>query len=235
MRVRVELTPDPRRGAPPGWPHDRRRWAAVGIDVLRATTTLTVALRNGARQVIPVASPADARELRRRLPGALLCGERGGRRLEGFDLGNSPAEYGFGIVAGRSLVFASTNGSAALRSTAGCGARLLGAFVNGSAVVGAVAGRPFVLLVCAGKLGGFALEDAACAGWLCERLIAAGARLDGAAAELARSLAPRNEAELRALVQGAEHGRYLRSLGPEFAADVEFCARLDTIGEAFEL
>ena len=40
---------------------------------------------------------------------------------------------------------------------------------------------------------------------------------------------------MRALVQGSAHGRYLRSLGPEYARDVEFCAGLDTVGEAFEL
>jgi len=40
---------------------------------------------------------------------------------------------------------------------------------------------------------------------------------------------------VRALVQGASHGRYLRSLGPEFARDVEFCAGLDTISQAFEV
>ncbi len=234
MRVRVELTPEPRRPAPPGWPRDPRRWAAVAIDVLRSTSTLTIARRNGAGRLYPAASPEEATALRRRLPGALLCGEREGRRLEGFDLGNSPAEYGFASVAGRPLVFASTNGAPAMRSIAGCGTRLLGAFVNASAVARAVAARPFLLLVCAGKLGDFALEDAACAGWLCERLSAAGARLEGAAARLACTLAPRGEEEVRALVQGVEHARYLRSLGPEYAADVEFCAGLDRIGQAFE-
>ena len=44
-----------------------------------------------------------------RHPGALLCGERDGRRIAGFDLGNSPFEYGFETVGGRTLIFASTN------------------------------------------------------------------------------------------------------------------------------
>jgi 2-phosphosulfolactate phosphatase len=207
----------------------------VAIDVLRAASTLAVALRNGARCVLAVATPEEAFARKCREPDGLLCGERDGRRIEGFDLGNSPAEYGFESVAGRSLIFASTNGSIALRSIARCGVRLVGAFVNGSAVARALAGRPYVLLVCAGKLGDFALEDAAFAGWLCERLGSGGARIEGPAARLARSLAPRDALQVRALVQGSEHGRYLRSLGPEYAADVEFCARLDVIGQAFEV
>ena len=238
MRVRVELTTGVEPGAdrtPAGWPRNARRLTAVAIDVLRATSTLTVALRNGARRVLPAATPGEAFARREREPDALLCGEREGRRVEGFDLGNSPFEYVREVVAGRTLVFASTNGSLALRSVAGCGARLAGAFVNASAVVRALAGRPFVLLVCAGKLGAFALEDAALAGWICERLAADGARLEGAAARFARGLAPRDAGDVRALVQGSAHGRYLRSLGPEYARDVEFCAGLDTISQAFEI
>ena len=238
MRVRVALTPglqpEPDR-APTGWPRDARRWTGVAIDVLRATTTLTVALQNGARHVLPAATPAEAFARRDRESDALICGERDGRKVEGFDLGNSPFEYARDVVAGRTLVFASTNGSLALRSVAGCGVRLVGAFVNASALAQALAGRPFVLLVCAGKLGAFALEDAALAGWICERLAADGARLEGAAARFARGLAPRDAGEVRALVQGSAHGRYLRSLGPEYARDVEFCAGLDTISQAFEI
>ena len=81
--------------------------------------------------------------------------------------------------------------------------------------------------------GGFALEDAAFAGWLVERLAVRGARVTGAAAAFARGAAPRDAGEVRAVVQGCAHGRYLRSLGPDYARDVEFCAGLDTIGEAF--
>ena len=68
-----------------------------------------------------------------------------------------------------------------------------------------------------------------------ERLAARGARVAGAAAAFARRIAPRDAADVRALVQGAAHGRYLRSLGPEYARDVEFCAGLDTIAQAFEV
>jgi 2-phosphosulfolactate phosphatase len=162
----------------------------------------------------------------------LACGEREGRIVPGFDLGNSPFEYTAERVAGRTLAFASTNGSHAMRAIAGCGRRLIASFVNATAVTEALARRPLVRIVCAGKLGRFALEDAACAGWLCEQLARRGARLEGPEAHLALRLAPRDAGEVRALVQGSSHGRELRDLGPEYARDVEFCATLDALDRA---
>ena len=207
---------------------------AVIVDVLRATTTLTVALQHGAVRVVPAATPDQARRLRDRMPGSLLCGERDGRRIEGFDLGNSPFEYEAATVMNRSLVFASTNGSLALLAASRARRRVLAAFVNLSPVVERLRAERDVAIVCAGKLGRFALEDAACAGLLCQRLRERGAWLAGASARSAHSLAPRDAGEVRALVQGSAHGRYLRSLGSEFARDVEFCARLDVVDRAFE-
>ena len=90
--------------------------AAVVIDVLRATTTIAWALHNGAEaiqafadiealQSAAAAWPADAR---------LLVGERGGQKLEGFDLGNSPVTVGPETVAGKRLFMSTTNGTRAL-------------------------------------------------------------------------------------------------------------------------
>ena len=227
MRVSVLLQPDAGR-VPSGG-------AAAVIDVLRATSTLTVALLNGARGVIPAATPEEAWAVRDRTPGALLCGERDGLIIPGFDLGNSPSEYGAGMVGGRTLIFASTNGSQAIRRARPARRVLLAAFVNAAAAVERLRGEERVSLVCAGKLGRFALEDAACAGLLCSRLAASGARLEGSAAWLALSLAPRDAAEVRRVVEGAAHGRYLRQLGGEYARDVAFCARLDSHDRAFEI
>ena len=101
---------------------------------------------------------------------------------------------------------------------------MLGAFVNASAAIGRsqreAASRDRVL----GKLGGLSLEDAAFAGYLAMRLRERGARIEGEAASVACALAPEDAAAVRALVQGASHGRYLRSLGGFFARDVEAAA-----------
>jgi 2-phosphosulfolactate phosphatase len=208
---------------------------AVIVDVLRATTTLTVALANGAAGVIPVATPAEAIALRAARADLLACGERDGRIVPGFDLGNSPFEYGAERVAGRTLVFASTNGSLAMLAARGARRRVLAAFVNLRAVVDRVGREPEIAIVCAGKLGGFSLEDAACAGMLIARLEPHGAVAGNPAARLARALAPGDAGELAALVQGAAHARDLLSMGGAYARDLDFCAALDTIDQAFEL
>jgi phosphosulfolactate phosphohydrolase-like enzyme len=166
-RVRVLLAPTRSTAPRPGAGE-----CAVVVDVLRATTTLTVALGPGALRVLAAATPEQASALRAGHPGALLCGERGGLRIDGFDLGNSPFEYPVPVVAGRTLIFASTNGSQALLAAAAARRRLLAAFVNARAVVERLAGERAVVIVCAGSSGRFAIEDAGCAGLLCERLLA---------------------------------------------------------------
>jgi 2-phosphosulfolactate phosphatase len=223
-------------GSLPGAPAlPGRGETAVAIDVLRATTTLTVALGHGARRVREAVTPDEARQMRAAEPDALLCGERDGLIIPGFDLGNSPSEYAPSVVQGRTLLFASTNGSLALRAAQGARRRVLAAFVNLSAVVERIAGDSRIVVVCAGKLGGFAIEDAACAGLLCRLLRERGGSLEGAAARLAQELAPQGPDEVRALVEGAAHARYLRSVRPQFAHDVAYCAELDTIDHAYEV
>jgi 2-phosphosulfolactate phosphatase len=232
-RVRVALA----TGLGP-WPGLAGADALVAVDVLRATSTLTVALENGASRIVPFLEPAAALDARRSEPGGLACGERDGRIVPGFDLGNSPSEYGRERVAGRTLLFASTNGSRVMVNAAGrpgFARWTLGAFVNASATLEAVAGAGDVVIGCAGKLGRFALEDAAFAGWLCVRLAARGAELGNDAARFAATLAPADAPDVRALVEGCSHGRYLRSLGPEFTRDVEFCSTLDATAASFWL
>ena len=229
-RVRVLLAPPRSSAARP-----RAEECAVVVDVLRATTTLTVALGHGAARVRAAATPEQAAAERATHPDALLCGERAGLKIEGFDLGNSPFEYPVTAVSGRTLIFASTNGSQALLACGAARRRLLGAFVNLSALVERLAPERTVVIVCAGSSGRFAMEDAGCAGLLCERLAERGATLEGPEAALARALAPRDARAVRALVQGSSHGRDLRAMGAEYARDVEFCAELDALDQVFEV
>lgn len=208
---------------------------AVVIDVLRATTTLTEALANGASRVIPAGTVGEAFEWKRRHPDALLCGERDGRIVPGFDLGNSPFEYPRERVAGRTLIFASTNGSQALRLAAPARTRVIASFVNARVVVERVQGAAEIWLIAAGKLGAPALEDLACAGWIVRALAARGFAAESREVRLALAVAPADGAGVRALVEGAQQGRHLRSLGGLYARDVEFCASLDARDAVFEL
>ena len=108
--------------------------AVAIIDVIRATTTITVALHNGCTGVIPVRTLGEARALALRLGrSALLAGERGAAKAVGFELGNSPAEYGRERVEGRTVVLTTTNGTRAFRAVGGAQALIATAFLNSSA------------------------------------------------------------------------------------------------------
>src|ERR1041385_3931672 len=138
--------------------------AAVGVvvDVLRATSTIAQALATGYERVLCCAEIDQARALRARLPDSLLGGERQAVRVEGFDVGASPRE--FLEPRARTLILSTTNGTRAILETARhCRRVLLGSLLNLSSVAGAVEGDD-VVVVCAGFQGGFALDDAYCAG-----------------------------------------------------------------------
>jgi 2-phosphosulfolactate phosphatase len=137
----------------------------VVIDVLRATTTVCHALAAGAKAVVPCMEVQEARDIARRLPEGevVLGGERRGLRIDGFDLGNSPAEYTQKAIAGRTVVFTTTNGTQALRLCGEARRAVLGAFVNRSAVcdevVHAMAAGHEAHLLCAGTRGEITGED----------------------------------------------------------------------------
>ncbi|HSE95214.1 MAG TPA: 2-phosphosulfolactate phosphatase, partial [Methylomirabilota bacterium] len=109
---------------------------AVMIDTVRASTTIVTALAHGARAVVPVATPEEARAAAAHgVDGpVLLGGERGGAPPPGFALGNSPAEYAGAHIAGRTVVFTTTNGTRALLALTGARAVAVGGYVNAEAV-----------------------------------------------------------------------------------------------------
>ena len=109
----------------------------VVFDVLRATSTMAVALNQGARAIVPVASIPEALAIRAQRPDVLLAGEREGVRSLGeltggiaFDLGNSPREFRRGMVAGKTIVMTTTNGTRALRAAAHAQTVLVASFVK---------------------------------------------------------------------------------------------------------
>jgi 2-phosphosulfolactate phosphatase len=217
----------------------------IVIDVLRACTSIATALRNGAAKVIPVETVEEATKLAQTLDAKtrLLCGERDGRKMGGFDLGNSPLEFTRARVEGKTLVFASTNASPLMAGTlAGQEQRLL-AYVNLAAVAESVLrDAADVAIVCAGRNRRFSLEDAACAGALVRRLTdgraphgATGSDPSGAAAlpllndaaEMAREYDRVHGHDPLGILRRSEHGRYLIDLG--FGEDLPRCAAIDDV------
>jgi len=145
---------------------------AVVIDVIRATSTLVEALANGAKAFFPTVSTEEAVKLASSLgrEDTLLCGERRGLKVEGFDLGNSPAEFTSEVVGGKQLVMTTTNGTRAFAAVEGADRVLAASFMNLSAVADALDGVSDLVIVCSGRENRFSLDDALCAGMLLKAL-----------------------------------------------------------------
>ncbi|HEY7676455.1 MAG TPA: 2-phosphosulfolactate phosphatase [Candidatus Methylomirabilis sp.] len=202
---------------------------AVLIDVIRATTSIVVAFQRGCAGVIPVRTPEEARVARARLGDepALLCGEQGGLRIPGFDLGNSPHELLGAHLAGRRLILCTSNGTRALASLAGVVELWIGALRNAAAVARALAGGGGdALLACAGKDETFCLEDAACAGAIVHALRAGGRPVEPSdAAAAAEVLFLHYRGDLLSMLRGADWGRRIEGMG--LLEDIRLCAELD--------
>ena len=147
---------------------------ALVIDVIRATSVVAEALANGARAVYPVAEPEEALRLANQLgrEAALLCGERRGLKIEGFDMGNSPREFTRDAVEGHALVMTTTNGTRAFLAAAEAEKVVSASFLNLSSAARAASDSDRVSILCAGRGDRFSLDDALCGGLLTSQLVA---------------------------------------------------------------
>jgi 2-phosphosulfolactate phosphatase len=204
----------------------------VVIDVLRASTSIAAALHNGAKEIIPVTTVERAVKISGNLFGdhVLRGGERNGKVIEGFNLGNSPFDYSEEKIKGKAIIFSSTNGSLAIEKARFARNVAIGAFVNISLTVQFIKElhQDFIIL-CAGNTGMFSLEDSVCAGMLVQKMTEDGdfELLLSDAAIAATMLYKGYSRSLLKMVKNSEHGRFLTSIG--FADDLPVCAGVDTI------
>lgn len=159
-----ELTPD-----------DYLPECAVVIDVLRATTTIATALNRGAKSVRAFSDVelllAESEKLSPH--ERLRLGERGGKKVESCDMGNSPLECTVEVVANKQLFMSTTNGTRALQRVEESPVVITAAIINfGSAVKYLEKHQPeTVWLLGSGWEGGYSLEDTVCAGAIASRLV----------------------------------------------------------------
>jgi 2-phosphosulfolactate phosphatase len=206
----------------------------VVIDVLRATSSIVTALDAGAAGIVPVRETDEAIAVMRRLgrERSLLCGERESRLIAGFDLDNSPASYTRERVAGKTLVFTTTNGTRALVEAARGNATVYcAAFLNRAAIVErlAAADGGNARLLCAGSHGEPSFEDLLGAGAIVDALVARHKAL--AISDAARAAATVFAANAKRLTSAIARGTHAQSLvAAGFAADVAACAKIDVSG-----
>jgi 2-phosphosulfolactate phosphatase len=154
---------------------------AVVIDTLRATSALVYASAAGVRKIVPLLDVDEAKQFKQNglngtvLPkDIILGGERNGIKIDGFDLGNSPQAYTPESVAGKTLIFTTTNGTVAMNAVRSAKNVLLAALVNAGAVVRKITENKNdddkIIIVCAGTYGKETEEDLLTAGSIVFRL-----------------------------------------------------------------
>lgn len=209
------------------------------IDVLRSSTTMAVALSNGAKEIIPADNVTTAAKIARGTGNSLLCGEREGKIVEGFDLGNSPLEYKREVVDDKSLVFSTTNGTSSIVKAKHSESCAIASFVNLSEIVKHIeTRRKDLVIICSGKLGNFSLEDAVCAGVIINQIVWLKTKkkkyilgdAEIASLELGRIYAMDNckpsSKKIMKMLKETEHGNYLMSLG--FEEDLAVCSDINS-------
>ncbi|MBL8891032.1 MAG: 2-phosphosulfolactate phosphatase [Planctomycetaceae bacterium] len=224
---------------------------AVVIDILRATTTMTTGIANGAARIVPCVGVDQAHLTKQRLSEAnlalaentspssvLLGGERLGKPLPGFDLGNAPETYSPESVRGRTIVMTTTNGTRAMDRCRGAKQIVIGSFANLSTVVQHLSQSQRVALVCSGTDKHVTCEDVLFAGAVTDELIRSAHGSDlpweiNDQAELARSYWRQSSGPDRFPTMDSILAVFRRSLGGSNliaqgrAVDLEFAAAID--------
>lgn len=207
----------------------QRRDVIVVIDVLRCCSTIITALANSACEVIPTMTAKEARDLHQKNPDLILAGERGGIKLKGFDLGNSPLDFSYRRVNGKSIVLTTTSGSKAIISSKNAKYVFIGALLNAKAVAKATLNvasqeKTGISLISAGTDGYFALEDFIGAGAIAQSFPARDVECSDALLGALLAFQKARKSITKVLQSGC-HARRLGSLG--FEEDIRFCCRLN--------
>jgi len=208
----------------------------VVLDVLFATTSIAAALAHGATEVIPTLDGEAARAVAAARPAGsfVLAGEYGAETLPGF-ANPTPLALLDLPLAGKALVYSTTNGTVAVHRAAGAARVYAAALSNGAAVAERVASRAegdTVLVVCSGSVDAFNLEDFYGAGHLVSLLsrIRPGWELSDAA-RAARML--HDGADAMACLSESRVGRMMRERG--LAREGEWASRKDHLAVVPEL
>ncbi len=196
----------------------------VIIDVLRATSTIAEAIKNGAKSVIPVNSVAECIKLGNQME-VITAGERDGKIAEGLAYGNTPFQYTTKFIKGKTLVLTTTNGTRLLHMALAENAKeiITGSFTNLSSVCEyLIAKKQNVVLACAAWKDKVNLEDTLFAGAVISR-IKDHFTIDCDSSQMAESLycLARGDIFEFMKMKNASHFKRLLNFGLE--KDIHFC------------
>ena len=202
--------------------YDHNDKNVVVIDVIRATSTINTILFSGAKSVKPVESLEECMKLKE--DGYIVMAERMGKKVEGFDYGNSPSKIEKNLFADRDVGIATSNGTKAIVKTKGSKITLISSFLNLSKVIEYLnTNSRDTLLVCSGWKGRTNLEDTMCAG-----AIVAGLEnydYESDTVVIAKKLYEQSKDDILSSMKKSSHAKRLS--GYDNIKDIEFCSEID--------
>ena len=141
----------------------------IVVDILRTSSTIITSLANGSGFIYPVETIGQAKMLKDK-EKALLAGERYYKKINGFDLGNSPIEYTKEVVDKKAIILSTTNGTRTISKALKGDQVLIGGFLNGlECMKQAISNKRDIVILCAGDKSEFSLEDGLAAGFLIDQ------------------------------------------------------------------
>jgi 2-phosphosulfolactate phosphatase len=201
----------------------------VVIDVLRATSSMITAFTNGARAIVPVSSLEEAEQWQQQLntEECVLCGEKDGLKITGYQLGNSPQEFSKEAVANKVVIMNTTNGTKAISNARNADTILIGSLLNVQSVIDTVVQKGLALtIICSGWKERLSLEDMLCAGLMIDRLIHTGqCSLTNDYSKITHATYKQHEVQLAKAISESSHALRLKAIAP--AKDFEYCSQVD--------
>jgi 2-phosphosulfolactate phosphatase len=202
--------------------YDVNNKIVIIVDILRATSCMVTGIAHGISGIIPVATLEECKE--HQCKGLIAAAERDGKKVEGFEIDNSPFSYMNPELKGKDLVMTTTNGTLALSKSIGAKEILIGAFLNISALTKHLLSQAHdVLIICAGWKGKVNI-DTLFAGAVVNELreefeLACDSPL------LAETLFLSSRGNMFEYLKNSSHFNRLKKLNVE--KDIEFCLRRD--------
>jgi len=200
----------------------------VIIDILRATSTISTALFNGAKQIIPVDSVSECIKLGKQMD-VITAGERDGKIAEGLQYGNTPFQYTSEFIKGKTLVLTTTNGTKLLHMALAANAKgiITGSFCNISSVTNyLLTQKKNVILACAAWKNRINIEDTLFAGALINR-IKNDFQINCDASKIAETLYLQAKHDLFEFMKEQDASHFHRLMGFGLEEDIRYCLTKD--------
>lgn len=193
----------------------RKNHIIILVDTLRASTTITTALDNGAKKIITTTTVEEAKKLAQQIgENTILAGERHGFKIQGFQLGNSPLEFTPQRVKGRIIILTTTNFTQVANTVKNNSHVLVGCLINAQSVaqkakgIAQETGKP-ITIIHVGRLNQYAHEDYI------------------TAQTIKKYIQDKNPPKnMQQKIFKTPNAKYLIQIG--FQKDVEYCSQLNT-------